>query len=65
MGSEVMGDEDLAEAFEGVMVALEAPDTFLNGEPRPRGLFHGAEAGQHGKILVARVVHDSKVRRKW
>jgi hypothetical protein len=52
-------NENVAEALEGVVIALEAGDAFFHGKAGLHGLFHGAKPRQHRKIFVARVVHKS------
>src|SRR6266566_343793 len=54
------GGEDLVQTFERVMIALEAPNTFLDGEAGFHRVLHRANACQRGQILVGFVNAHSK-----
>src|SRR6266404_229646 len=46
------GSEDLVQTFEGVMVALKAADTGLDGQTGFHRVLHRANSSQGGQILV-------------
>src|SRR5438477_12704189 len=58
------GGEDLVQTFERVMIALEAPNTFLDGEAGFHRVLHRANACQQGQILVGFVNAHSQSQRK-
>ena len=46
------GGEDVVEAFEGVVMALEAGDALLDGEAGFHGVGEGAEAGERREVAI-------------
>src|SRR6266404_4943628 len=49
------GGEDLVQAFEGVVVALKAADTSLDGQTGFHRVLHRADSGKRRQILVGLV----------
>src|SRR5437870_4558327 len=53
--------ENLVQALEGVVIALEARDALLDGKPRFHGFFHRAQAAQRRQTSIWLIrFHDTE-----